>query len=42
MFAPDVMMPIAMARLLRDGSAPALWAANLVVDAFENNVEVPA
>jgi exonuclease SbcD len=32
----------AIARLLADGTAPALWAAHLVVDAFEDDVEVPA
>jgi hypothetical protein len=32
----------AIARLLADGTAPALWAAHLVVDAFEDDLEVPA
>jgi len=32
----------AIAHLLADGSAQALWAANLVVDAFEADIEVPA
>ena len=32
----------AIARLLADGSAPALWAANLVVEAFEADLVVPA
>jgi exonuclease SbcD len=32
----------AIAHLLADGSARALWAANLVVDAFEADIEVPA
>jgi DNA repair exonuclease SbcCD nuclease subunit len=32
----------AIARLLADGSAPALWAANLVVEAFEADLEIPA
>jgi len=31
----------AIAHLLADGSAQALWAANLVVDAFEADIEVP-
>jgi exonuclease SbcD len=32
----------AISRLLADGSAPALWAANLVVEAFVADVEIPA
>lgn len=32
----------AISRLLADGTSPALWAANLVVEAFESDVEVPA
>jgi exonuclease SbcD len=31
----------AIARLLADGSTPALWAANLVVEAFDSDVRVP-
>jgi DNA repair exonuclease SbcCD nuclease subunit len=31
----------AIARLLASGTAPALWAAHLVVDAFEDDVVVP-
>jgi len=32
----------AIGRLLADGSAPALWAANLVAEAFEGAIRVPA
>jgi DNA repair exonuclease SbcCD nuclease subunit len=31
----------AVARLLADGSAPALWAANLIVEAFEGDLVIP-
>jgi DNA repair exonuclease SbcCD nuclease subunit len=32
----------AISRLLADGSAPALWAATLVAEAFEGDIRVPA